>query len=108
VKRGPRPLVPHAHCSQIHGVNEAIGAKGYEQNLYCANCPEADLIPKGCRLDCGFPFSVNEKRAQRCLWVEDCPCASIDSPERAAAIAKWQEGQAQRAQAIKQAFKENA
>jgi hypothetical protein len=99
----PHTYPAHAHCSQIKTVKETSQAKRYLLNTFCATCPDAPRIPEGCKLNCGFPFTISERGSMRCRYIEICPCAMSDTPERAAALARWSEGNAERAQAVKEA-----
>jgi hypothetical protein len=102
-KGAPHTYPAHAHCSQIYGtIGRVVDPAG---NLFCATCPDAAKIPEGCRLNCGYPYFISARGAMRCPYIETCPCASEDSPERTAAIARFNEGIAERVRMIKEAVK---
>ena len=98
---------PHAyptHCSQIQGGEVMHNNAAPRLNLFYTDCPDYARIPAGCTLNCGYPMAI-EWRTHRCPYIEDCPCAHEDSPERAAAIARWQEHAADRIRMVKAAVR---
>ena len=90
----------HSHCSQIKPIKATTNKQRYVLNTFCTTCPDAVKIPPLCELSCGFPHVIIEAN---CIYANECPCNHPDTPERAEALARWSQGNAERAVTIKQA-----
>jgi hypothetical protein len=76
----------------------------YDMNTFCAHCPDADKMPAGCDLSCGWPKRIDAKPSRACNYLEQCPCARPCSGERAQAMCEWLREGGQRAHEISAMF----